>query len=55
MERLRGPDELAAMAAAGKLTDLPGIGASTAAVIAQALAGDVPERAATSRRRRQCR
>ena len=44
VERLRGPDELAAMAAAGKLTDLPGIGASTAAVIAQALAGDVPER-----------
>ncbi|MEZ5134641.1 MAG: hypothetical protein R2699_06180 [Acidimicrobiales bacterium] len=51
VERLRGPDELAAMAAAGKLTDLPGIGASTAAVIAQALAGDVPKLRATSRRR----
>jgi putative hydrolase len=35
--------ELEALAAAGTLTDLPGIGASTAKVIEQALAGETPE------------
>jgi putative hydrolase len=38
------PEELAARVAGGTLTDLPGIGKSTGAVITQALAGDVPER-----------
>lgn len=38
-----GPDELAARAAAGTLTDLPAIGASTGKVIAQALAGQRPD------------
>jgi putative hydrolase len=37
------PDELRALAAGGRLTDIPGIGASTAAVISQALAGETPE------------
>jgi putative hydrolase len=37
-------EELEAAAAAGTLTDLPGVGASTAKVIAQALAGQVPTR-----------
>jgi len=41
-----GEDEIAARAAAGTLTDLPGIGASTAKVVAQAVAGEVPERLA---------
>ncbi|MEO9223573.1 MAG: PHP domain-containing protein, partial [Acidimicrobiales bacterium] len=39
-----GPDELAKLHAAGKLTDLPGIGASTAKVIAQSMDGRTPER-----------
>ena len=39
-----GQDELEAAAAAGTLTDLSGVGASTAKVIAQALAGQVPTR-----------
>ena len=38
------PGELEQRAAAGRLTDLPGIGTSTAEVIAQALEGRVPER-----------
>ena len=37
------PDELSSRAAAGTLTDLPGIGASTEAVIRQALEGKVPQ------------
>jgi len=37
------PDELQALADAGRLTDIPGIGASTAAVITQALAGETPD------------
>jgi putative hydrolase len=41
--RATPPDELAARAAAGTLTELDGIGATTAAVISEALAGDVPE------------
>jgi len=36
-------DELAALAARGRLTDLPGIGQSTATVIEQALRGETPE------------
>ncbi len=36
--------EIEARAAAGTLTDLPGIGKSTGAVIAEAFAGEVPER-----------
>lgn len=39
-------DEVAARAEAGTLTQLPGVGASTAAVIAQVVAGRVPERLA---------
>ena len=41
-----GPDELGDRVRAGTLTDLPGIGPSTAAVIAQACAGRVPDRVA---------
>ena len=41
-----GPDEIADRAAHGRLQDLVGIGPSTAAVIAQALAGRVPDRLA---------
>ena len=37
------PEELADLAARGRLTDLPGVGASSAAVIEQALAGRTPE------------
>jgi putative hydrolase len=37
-----GDDELARLAAARKLTDLPGIGPTTARVIDEALAGEVP-------------
>ena len=37
-----GPEELARRHAAGTLTDLPGVGPKTAAVIAEALAGTVP-------------
>ncbi len=40
------PDEVAERAAAGTLTDLPGIGASTAQVIADAAAGRLPARLA---------
>ena len=36
-------DKLQRLSDAGKLADLPGIGASTAAVITQALAGETPE------------
>jgi histidinol phosphatase-like PHP family hydrolase len=36
-------DELQRLADAGTLTDVPGIGASTAAVITQALAGETPD------------
>ena len=36
-------DELAALARDGRLTDLPGIGKSTATVIEQALAGETPD------------
>lgn len=39
-------EEVAAAAAAGTLTDLPGVGASTARVIGQALEGRVPDRLA---------
>ncbi|WP_240771441.1 PHP domain-containing protein [Nocardioides sp. GY 10113] len=42
------PEEVAAAAAAGTLTDLPGIGASTAKVIAAAVAGEMPERLAAA-------
>jgi putative hydrolase len=38
-----GDDEVARLHAAGKLTDLPGIGPSTGKVIAQALDGGVPD------------
>jgi putative hydrolase len=38
-----GDDEIERLHAAGKLTDLPGIGTTTGRVIAQALDGDVPE------------
>jgi putative hydrolase len=37
-----GPERLAALAAAGRLTDLPGLGATTAAVVEAALGGDEP-------------
>lgn len=40
------PDDVAAAAERGTLTDLPGIGASTAAVIAEAVRGVVPARLA---------
>jgi putative hydrolase len=40
------PDEVAAMVEAGTLTDLPGIGASTGGVIADAVHGVLPERLA---------
>jgi len=38
-----GDDEIERLHAAGKLTDLPGIGPSTGGVIAQALSGEVPD------------
>jgi putative hydrolase len=41
--RDRPADELRRLAAQGRLADLPGIGSSTARVIDQALAGEVPE------------
>jgi putative hydrolase len=41
--RDRPVDELRTLAAQGRLADLPGIGSSTARVIAQALDGEVPE------------
>jgi putative hydrolase len=40
------PEEVAARAAAGTLTELPGVGASTARVIAAAVAGRMPEKLA---------
>lgn len=40
------PDEVVHRAGAGTLTDLPGIGPSTGAVIAEAAAGEMPERLA---------
>lgn len=42
-ETVRARDDLPALAAAGRLRSLPGIGSSTEGVIAQALAGEVPE------------
>jgi putative hydrolase len=41
-----GPDRVAAAAADGSLTTLPGVGASSAKVIEQAVRGEVPERLA---------
>jgi putative hydrolase len=41
-----GEDEVAARVAAGTLTDLPGVGASTAKVVSDVVAGVVPERLA---------
>jgi putative hydrolase len=41
-----GDDEIARRVDDGTLTDLPGIGASTAKVVAQVVAGEVPERLA---------
>jgi putative hydrolase len=38
-----GPDELAERAAAGTLTDLPGVGNTTAGCVAESLAGQEPE------------
>ncbi len=38
-----GDDEVERLHAAGKLTDLPGIGATTGRVVAQALDGEVPD------------
>ncbi|WP_408898827.1 PHP domain-containing protein [Nocardioides sp. R1-1] len=40
------PEEVAARASAGTLTELPGVGASTARVIAQAVQGRVPDKLA---------
>ena len=40
------PDEVAAAVDAGTLTDLPGVGASTARVVAQAVRGELPTRLA---------
>ncbi|HVK28797.1 MAG TPA: PHP domain-containing protein [Nocardioides sp.] len=40
------PDEVAERARAGTLTELPGVGASTARVIVQAVAGKVPDKLA---------
>ncbi len=37
-------DEVASRASAGTLTDLDGVGASTAAIVEQAVAGDLPDR-----------
>ena len=39
-----GEEEIAARVDAGTLTDLPGVGASTAKVVAQVVAGQTPER-----------
>ena len=41
-----GPDEIAERATAGTLTKLPGVGASTAKVISQAVEGRVPDKLA---------
>ena len=41
--REKPADELEALASRGRLQDLPGVGSSTAGVIEQALAGEVPE------------
>ena len=43
-------DEVAAMVEAGTITDLPGVGPSTGAVIAEAVRGVVPERLARAER-----
>lgn len=43
--------EVVARAAAGTLTDIPGVGASTAAVVEAAVRGEVPERLADLERR----
>ena len=40
---LVGPDETAARASAGTLTELPDVGPKTATLARQALAGEVPE------------
>jgi len=37
------PEELARLASIGRLTDIPGVGDKTAAVIAEALAGETPQ------------
>ena len=42
------PDDVAAAAAAGTLTDLPGIGASTARVVEEAVRGQTPARLAAA-------
>jgi putative hydrolase len=44
------PDEVARAVEDGTLTDLPGVGASSAKVIAQAVRGEVPERLAALER-----
>jgi len=44
------PEQVAAAAEAGTLTELPGVGASTAKVIAAAVRGEVPERLAALER-----
>ena len=49
------PAEIAERAAAGTLTKLDGIGDSSAKVITEALAGEVPTTWPSSRRRRRCR
>jgi putative hydrolase len=41
--RTAGPERIAALAAEGKLKDLPGVGDKTALVISQALTGDKPD------------
>jgi putative hydrolase len=41
--REQGDDTIAALAAAGRLQELPGIGPSTSRVITEALAGEVPD------------
>lgn len=41
--RTAGPEEIAERAAAGSLKELPGVGDSSASVIAQAVAGDLPD------------
>lgn len=46
----RPPDEVAERARTGTLTEIPGVGASTARVIAQAVAGRVPDKLAEAER-----
>ena len=53
-----GADEVARLSAAGSLTSIGGIGAKTATVITQAVAGEVPDylaRLTEKPRRRSCR